>query len=56
MLVREAAGGTIEQRICDVVMEIPPRGQGPDIVTVGPSNPSLEAQLRGPVMVLGAVT
>lgn len=52
-LVREAAGGTIVQRACDVVMDIPPRGQGPDIVTVRPSEPSLKGQLRGPVMVLG---
>ena len=51
-LVQEAVGGTIEQRICDVVMEIPPRGQGPDIVTVGPRIPPSEGQLRGPVMML----
>ncbi len=54
-LVQEAAGGTIEQRICDVVMDIPPRGQGPDIVTVRPSNPRHEGQLRGSVMVLGVL-
>ena len=51
-VVQEAVGDTIQQRICDVVMDIPPRGQGPDIVGVGPRNPPDEGQLRGPEMLL----
>ena len=53
-LVQEAAGGTIEQRMCDVVMDVPPIAIGPagDWVTVRLSNPSLEGQLRGPEKVL----
>lgn len=54
-LVQEAAGGSIEQRICDVVMDVPPIGQAQDTVMVGPNNPPLEGEPREPVIKLKVV-